>query len=187
MTQASTPSQHEKPTQIQALTEEQFWQLVTRSSLEQDQHSLAENLKSKLDALTNDELAAFDKLFSQKMRLCYQWSLWGAAYIVTGCDSEYEFAEFRCFLISLGQEWFEKVLAEPDVLGLLPQWPEKDGYAYPFVDEYDLIAGQIFELRTNEELPFVPSGRATPQGKQFSNKKKQLKATYPKLFQRFPF
>ncbi len=87
----------------------------------------------------------------------------------------------------MGQEWFEQVVDAPDTLGLLPQWPEKDGYAYPFVDEYDLIAGQIFESRTNEELPFVPSGKATPQGKKFSNKKKQLKATYPQLFQRFPF
>lgn len=169
------------------MTENQFWQLVTRTSLEQDQQSLADNLKAKLESLTNDELAAFDKMFSQKMRQCYLWSLWGAAYLVTGCDSEYEFAEFRCFLISLGQEWFEKVVNEPDTLGLLPLWPEKDGYAYPFVDEYDLIAGQIFEARTHDELPFVPSGRTTPQGKKFSNKKKYLKTAYPQLFQRFPF
>lgn len=169
------------------MTETEFWRLVKRETADQDQHSLADNLKQGLNELSNEELAAFDKYFSQQMRKAYLWSLWGAAYIVTGCDSEYEFAEFRCFLISLGQEWFEKVLADPDALGLLPLWPEKDGYAYPFVDEYDLIAGQLFEQRTGDELPFVPSGQASPQGKKFSHKKKQLKANYPLLSQRFPF
>ncbi|QDF77136.1 MULTISPECIES: DUF4240 domain-containing protein [Shewanella] len=169
------------------MKEIEFWQLVTRSQPQQDQESLAADLKGKLMLLSDEELAAFDKIFSQQMRRAYLWSLWGAAYIVTGCDSEYGFAEFRCFLISLGQEWFEKVLVDPDQLAQLPAWPEKDGYAYPFVDEYDLMAGQIYEDRTGQELPFVPSGQATPQGKKFSHKKKQLKATYPQLFQLFPF
>ncbi|KIO35843.1 DUF4240 domain-containing protein [Shewanella sp. cp20] len=169
------------------MTESEFWQLVTRSEPQQDQESLAAELKAKLTELSNEELAAFDKLFSQQMRRAYLWSLWGAAYIVTGCDSEYGFAEFRAFLISLGQEWFERILLEPDALTQLPAWPEKDGYAYPFVEDYDLLAGQIYEDRTGEELPFVPSGQATPQGKKFSHKKKQLKATYPQLFQLFPF
>ncbi|MCL1042833.1 DUF4240 domain-containing protein [Shewanella marisflavi] len=169
------------------MKEIEFWQLVTRSQPQQDQESLAADLKGKLMLLSDEKLAAFDKIFSQQMRRAYLWSLWGAAYIVTGCDSEYGFAEFRCFLISLGQEWFEKVLVDPDQLAQLPAWPEKDGYAYPFVDEYDLIAGQIYEDRTGQELPFVPSGQATPQGKKFSHKKKQLKATYPQLFQLFPF
>ncbi|MXR69246.1 DUF4240 domain-containing protein [Shewanella sp. JBTF-M18] len=169
------------------MNENEFWQLVTRSKPEQDQESLAAELKAKLNELDNQDLAAFDKFFSQQMRRSYLWSLWGAAYIVTGCDSEYGFAEFRAFLISLGQEWFERVLLDPDALAELPAWPEKDGYAYPFVEDYDLIAGQIYEDRTGEELPFVPSGQATPQGKKFSHKKKQLKATYPQLFQLFPF
>ncbi|MCZ4337168.1 DUF4240 domain-containing protein [Shewanella colwelliana] len=169
------------------MTEIEFWQLVTRSHADQSQETLAEALKQKLEPLSNEEVAAFDKLFSQQMRRCYLWSIWGAAYIVAGCDSEYAFAEFRCFLISLGQEWFEKVLLDPDCLGALATWPEKDGYAYPFIEDYDLIAGQIFEDRCGDELPFVPSGQATPQGKKFSHKKKQLKATYPQLSQRFPF
>lgn len=175
------------PYDEKSMKEIEFWQLVTRSQPQQDQESLAADLKGKLMLLSDEELAAFDKIFSQQMRRAYLWSLWGAAYIVTGCDSEYGFAEFRCFLISLGQEWFEKVLVDPDQLAQLPAWPEKDGYAYPFVDEYDLIAGQIYEDRTGQELPFVPSGQATPQGKKFSHKKKQLKATYPQLFQLFPF
>lgn len=169
------------------MTEEEFWALVTRTDAAQSQESLAKALSQKLSELTNEQLKAFDKIFGQQMRRCYLWSLWGAAYIITGCDSEYAFAEFRCFLISLGKERFEAVINEPDSLAQLAAWPEKDGYAYPFVDEYDLLAGQLYEDRTGEELPFMPSGKATPMGKKFSTKPKELKKQYPQLSARFPF
>ncbi|MDR6962291.1 DUF4240 domain-containing protein [Shewanella putrefaciens] len=169
------------------MTEVEFWALVTRSEAAQPQESLVQALKQKLTELSNEELKAFDKIFSQQMRRSYLWSVWGAAYIITGCDSEYAFAEFRCFLISLGQERYDAVITHPDSLARLSAWPEKDGYAYPFVDEYDLIAGQLYEDRTGQELPFMPSGKATPVGKKFSTKPKDLKQQYPELSARFPF
>ncbi|MCE9685864.1 DUF4240 domain-containing protein [Shewanella sp. AS16] len=169
------------------MTETEFWALVTRSNGDQDQESLAATLTARLTPLDDEALKAFDKLFGQKMRQSYLWSLWGAAYVITGCDSEYAFAEFRSFLISLGQDWFQKAIAAPDCLAQLPLWPLKDGYPYPFVDEYDLIAGKLYEDRTGRELPFVPSGKATPAGKKFSTKKKDLKSHYPGLAARFPF
>lgn len=169
------------------MTDIEFWTLVTRSEPTQTQEALTDSLTSRLATLDDDSLKAFDKLFGQQMRRSYQWSLWGAAYIITGCDSEYAFAEFRCFLMSLGQTWYDKIVADPDALGDLSSWPEKDGYAYPFVDEYDLVAGKLYEDRTGQELPFVPSGKATPAGKKFSSKPKDLKRLYPKLSARFPF
>ncbi len=169
------------------MTEVEFWELVTRSEATQSQESLVEELKLKLSALDEQQLMAFDKFYGQQMRRSYTWNVWGAAYIVAGCDSEYAFAEFRNFLLSLGADWYNKVVEAPDNLGDLDCWPEKDGYAYPFVDDYDLIAGQIFEDRTGKELPFVPSGKSTPVGKKFNQKPKMLKKTYPKLSARFPF
>lgn len=169
------------------MTEVEFWALVTRTEAAQPQESLVQALKQKLTELSNEELKAFDKMFGQQMRRSYLWSVWGAAYIITGCDSEYAFAEFRCFLISLGQEHYDAVITHPDSLARLSAWPEKDGYAYPFVDEYDLIAGQLYEDRTGQELPFMPSGKATPVGKKFSTKPKDLKQQYPELSARFPF
>ena len=169
------------------MTESEFWQLVTRDSCTQSNQALSDQLKQRLTPLSDEELAAFDKHFSQQMRRCYLWSIWGAAYVLTGIDSEYEFAEFRSFLISLGQEWFEKILTNPDTLAQLPEYPLVDNYPYPFLDEYDLIAGQLYEARTGKELPFVPSGQATPVGKKFDSRPKMLKKTYPDLAQRFPF
>ena len=169
------------------MTEVEFWDLVTRSEPAQSQESLVEALKLKLSKLSDEELKAFDKLFGQQMRRSYLWSVWGAAYIITGCDSDYAFAEFRAFLISLGQARYEAVIAQPDSLAKLTTWPEKDGYAYPFIEDYDLIAGQLYEDRTGKELPFMPSGKATPVGKKFSTKPKDLRLQYPELSARFPF
>ncbi|BDQ67794.1 DUF4240 domain-containing protein [Shewanella xiamenensis] len=169
------------------MTEVEFWDLVTRSEPAQSQESLVEALKLKLSKLSDEELKVFDKLFGQQMRRSYLWSVWGAAYIITGCDSDYAFAEFRAFLISLGQARYEAVIAQPDSLAKLTAWPEKDGYAYPFIEDYDLIAGQLYEDRTGKELPFMPSGKATPVGKKFSTKPKDLRQQYPELSARFPF
>ncbi|MDL3986139.1 DUF4240 domain-containing protein [Shewanella xiamenensis] len=169
------------------MTDVEFWDLVTRSEPAQSQESLVEALKLKLSKLSDEELKVFDKLFGQQMRRSYLWSVWGAAYIITGCDSDYAFAEFRAFLISLGQARYEAVIAQPDSLAKLTAWPEKDGYAYPFIEDYDLIAGQLYEDRTGKELPFMPSGKATPVGKKFSTKPKDLRQQYPELSARFPF
>lgn len=67
------------------MTEVEFWALVTRTEAAQPQESLVQALKQKLTELSNEELKAFDKIFSQQMRRSYLWSVWGAAYIITGC------------------------------------------------------------------------------------------------------
>lgn len=169
------------------MTEVEFWQLVTRTNPEQSAEELLARLKDRLSLLDNESLKAFDKCFAQQMRRSYLWSVWGAAYIVAGCDSDYAFAEFRAFLISLGEDAYHRIVENPDALGDLTAWPVKDNYAYPFIEDYDLIAGQIYEDRTEQELPFVPSGKATPAGKKFSTKAKDLRKTYPRLSARFPF
>ncbi|WP_418358943.1 DUF4240 domain-containing protein [Shewanella basaltis] len=169
------------------MTETDFWILVTREQLEQSSDDIAKQLRDKLQALDNESLKAFDKMFGQQLRRSYSWSVWGAAYIITGCDSDYAFAEFRCFLLSLGQQWYDKIVADPDCLGALTHWPLVDDYAYPFIEDYDLIAGQIYEDRTGNELPFVPSGQHQPVGKKFSTKPKIMRQTYPLLSARFPF
>jgi len=143
------------------------------------------SLKQRLEALNDEDLAAFDKFFSIKMRLSYTWPLWGAAYVIAGCNSEYAFAEFQCWLISRGKDVYEKALKQPDSLADFDIFPMKNDLPYPYLDEYDLIAGLIYEERTGKELPFVPSGQSEPKGKRFKDKTKVLKTLYPNLFAKF--
>lgn len=167
------------------MTEAQFWQLVTAQDKSSDSDTLAQQLNDKLTLLTDDQLAAFDKHFNLKMRDSYRWDLWGAAYIIAGCNSEFAFAEFRCWLISRGEDVYRQALAQPDSLSETQVAVNEDGLANPYLDEYDLIAGQIFEQRNETELPFVPSGQSQPKGKRFKDKAKFLKQQYPKLYQRY--
>ncbi|MBO2673584.1 DUF4240 domain-containing protein [Shewanella algae] len=169
------------------MTEEQFWELVSRDYPEQDQQQLQARLTEKLQGLSDDELAEFDKHFARQLRLSYSWDLWGAAYIIAGVDSDYGFAEFRNFLVTLGKERYQAACNAADSLGELKVWPQLNGYAYPFVEEIDLLAGQLYETRTGKELPFVPSGLSQPKGKRFNDQPKALRKLYPKLSARFPF
>jgi len=165
------------------MTEEQFWTLVQAPDFHAAPEEIANNLKQQLETLSDEELADFDKYFNQKMRLSYTWDLWAAAFIICGCNSEYAFSEFRSWLISRGRAIFTKTLEYPDNLASYDVIPVKDEQPYPYLDEYDLLAGQIYEERNDDELPFVPSGVDEPQGKRFKNKAKFLKEKYPELFQ----
>lgn len=167
------------------MTDLQFWQLVTAQDMFASSDELAEQLKARLMPLDDQTLAAFDKCFNLKMRETYRWNLWGAAYLIAGCNSEFGFSEFRCWLISRGQEVFESTIANPDNLAGCEVMSLKDGKAYPYLDEYDLIAGQTYEDRVGEELPFMPSGQDQPKGKRFKDRPKFLKAAYPKLFKQY--
>ena len=167
------------------MTELEFWQLATAENMQATSDDIAEQLKAKLTPLDDQSLAAFDKHFNLRMRESYQWKLWGAAYLIAACNSEFAFSEFRCWLISRGQAVFEKTLKNPDDLADFDIMTKKDNQPYPYLDEYDLIAGQIYEDRGEEELPFMPSGQDHPKGKRFKDRPKFLKTSYPKLFSQY--
>ena len=52
----------------------------------------------------------FDKQFNLRMRKAYTWDLFGAAYVMAGCNDDYGFSEFLCWLISRGEQVFLKAL-----------------------------------------------------------------------------
>ncbi len=164
------------------MTESEFWQLVETSTPLATSEEIAQQLKTRLLPLSEEQLAEFDKYFSIMMRKSYTWDLWGAAYVIAGCNSEYAFAEFRSWLISRGKLIFDSALNSPDSLAKFNVIANSDGHPYPFLDEYDLIAGLLYEEKTGQELPFIPSGQEQPRGKQFNDKTKVLKTRYPALF-----
>ena len=167
------------------MTDQEFWQLVTATDVFSSSDELAQQLKDRLTSLDDETLAAFDKAFNLKMRESYRWDLWGAADLIAACNSECAFSEFRCWLISRGQDVFEKTLKKPDDLADFDIMSRKEQQPYPYLDEYDLIAGQLYEDRVGEELPFILSGQDQPKGKRFKDRPKLLKTNYPKLFSQY--
>ncbi|WP_344140456.1 DUF4240 domain-containing protein, partial [Luedemannella flava] len=46
----------------------------------------------------------------------YRYDLWAAAFLIEGWWSDDGFMDFRDGLISLGRDWYERALADPDSL-----------------------------------------------------------------------
>jgi hypothetical protein len=166
-------------------TEADFWQLVTAEDKTAEPESVANRLKNSLSELDDDQLIAFDKQFSMCMRQSYTWDLFGAAFVMAGCNDDYGFSEFRCWLISRGESVFKESIASPDSLADCTPLYHLNEQPYPYLDEYDLIAGLLYEERNDDELPFVPSGLEQPKGKRFKDKPKFLKLAYPRLFDKY--
>lgn len=167
------------------MTESEFWTIVTASTPASAPKDAAAELRSKLINASNQDLAEFDKYFSLNMRKAFTWNVWGAAFVMAGCNSEDAFIEFRSWLISRGQKDFDRALESADSIADFRDIPMLNQLYYPYLDDYDLIAGIIFEERNNQELDFVPSGALQPKGKRFKDKPKFLKNQYPKLFAKY--
>src|SRR5688572_10313834 len=73
-------------------------------------------LKATLLKLKPEEIIAFDAIFTQASRRAYRWDLWAAAYWLGGGCSDDGFMDFRACLVSLGKDWYDRVLANPDAL-----------------------------------------------------------------------
>ncbi|SMQ64345.1 Protein of unknown function [Bacillus sp. OV166] len=63
-----------------------------------------------------DEIVDFEFIFESYMKESYQSHLWGAAYLIMGGCSDDSFDYFRGWLISQGQEVYEKTLKDPEFL-----------------------------------------------------------------------
>ncbi|WP_125717256.1 DUF4240 domain-containing protein [Pseudoalteromonas rubra] len=160
----------------------QFWQLIAIDNQAKDKAAL---LKTRLEALPDNELAEFDSHYSKQLRRLWHWDLWGAAYVTCGCNSEYDFLDFCNWLLTQGEAVVEQVLAQPDTLASIEDMPLRDSLPYPYCDELDLTAGLLYEQKTEQELPYHNTVNYAPQGKQFKNKPKVLKQTYPQLFAKY--
>lgn len=170
---------------MSALSSSEFWQLVTVPDKTAEPESVSERLKALLSDLTDEQLIEFDKQFSLCMRQSYTWELFGAAFVMAGCNDDYGFSEFRWWLISRGQAAFNAALDNADSLADCTPVYHLNEQPYPYLDEYDLIAGLLYEERNEDELPFVPSGLEQPKGKRFKDKPKFLKQAYPQLFAKY--
>lgn len=160
---------------------DRFWELVTAPHNTQD----CDYLKTRLSALSCEELAQFDGIYTKELRALWHWDNWKVAYVIAGCNSEYDFLDFCNWIISRGSEAISILITEPDELANKFAIATKDDLPYPFIDELDLVAGLLYEEKSQEELPYHSVVNFPPQGKKFKNKPKLLKAELPQLFNRY--
>jgi hypothetical protein len=99
-------------------------------------------LTAALEGLSDDDVRGFYARLQTARARANRWDLWAAAYLALGGASEDSFLDFRNWLISHGQETYERVLTEPDSLADLT-WDE---------DENDFGAAEAWSYAPVEVL-----------------------------------
>lgn len=99
-----------------------FWGLVEGSAVQaSDQYERCEWLAARLAALPPGEIADFAVLLEKSRARVDTWAHWQAATLICsglcGMDS---FFYFQAWVVGLGRERFEAVVASPDALADVP-------------------------------------------------------------------
>lgn len=162
------------------MDEKQFWTLLETTRPEGDDEGgeeHAEALGDALSDLTTGEVAAFGKLFAQKLAELYTWDLWGVAYMLLGGCSDDGFEYFRAAVLSRGERAYHLALDEPEALGLMlcEEEPEElDAEALLYV------AADVYEEQTGEDLEeLLPETPEDPRGQEWEED--DLDGRYPRL------
>ncbi len=139
-----------KPIEKRALDERGvFWRLIelSKKGSEGDIYVQLDNLRDRLQKLTDEELRSFDRIFWEMMDESYHADLWGAAYIIMGGCSDDSFDYFRAWLIMQGEQPFTDALKSPDSLAPRARRGQENGCEFEFEDVLS-IAGAVYEAKT---------------------------------------
>jgi hypothetical protein len=163
---------------------EDFWTLIdkSREAADGDPEEQLEHLETLLSELEPDEIVAFDKHFAEFHNQAYTWGLWGAAYLIGGGCSDDGFMDFRGWLVSRGQDVYEKALSNPDSLARLVSEDDEcqvEGFQYLPKQVWSEVAGEEESDFPKHDIEY----RAEPVGKEWEEDK--LDGLFPKLAKKF--
>ena len=164
------------------MNEEIFWTIINKVKNSQNDHNTS--LKESLINLENDQIKEFDNIYTKKLKNLWYWNNWQIAYIICGCNTEYDFLDFCNWVIFQGEDFNRVFNEKPDEL-FDYNFPMNNNLPYPYIDEIDLTPGLLYEEKTSLELPYHNVINYEPKGKRFKNKPKSLKTNYPNLYKRF--
>jgi hypothetical protein len=155
-----------------------FWTIISHvhAMSDGDMDRKCARLTQQLSGLPKEDALDFARLFDEKMNRAYDWSLWGAAYIINGGCSDDTFSDFRSSLISRGREAYEQALSNPESLTddeIDPDIWFYEGFQYAVTDGVKAAAG----LRPHVATPDQPSGEAWGEDAVY--------ALYPRLSAKF--
>ena len=143
----------------------------------------AARLRELLLELSPVEVASFADRFHEYMSAAFHWDLWGAAYVIAGGCSDDGFADFRSWLISMGQATFESARSNPESLLDVAAGP---GVEDIFFEEFAYVPAQIYEEQTGRELPpYAGATPASPAGAPWSEEGDDLQRRFPRLWARY--
>lgn len=173
------------------MDENTFWEMIetARHDANGDIKKQTELLVEWLAEKSDEEIVAFDYIFSEMREQAYRADLWNAAdYILNGCDNE-SFIHFRSWLIAQGKENYHRVLENIDNLADVidpnhREFTEYEGISYiaisAYVQKTDDDSGQLPNL--NIEAPVI-SVKKPPFGE--FHQWDEYPALFPRLTEKF--
>ena len=162
----------------------EFWELIdsARAEAGDDPEQLADVLSAHLVEFPPEEIVGFCRHYHDLLRRAYHWNVMGPALILGCGDSDDGFRDFRGWLISMGREWFERVLADPESLVEIPA----DDPVEEWYFEFDYVPAEIYEEVTGEEMPLTETEDPDElEGEPVGESEEELSTRYPKLWSRF--
>ena len=134
-----------------------LWALIEESAGQADRAGWIER---RLASQTPSEIVEFDIAFTAARRRAETWTMWAAGYRITsGLCSGDGFWYFLPWLVGLGREHFDRVVADPDALADVPEvrrlailtmdrwtdddWPHWEAVNYASRRAYDTATGEV--------------------------------------------
>lgn len=173
------------------MTEAEFWKLLDSTSpgylTEKSIETHIDNLYAALSNYSDEELIEYYSIYKNIIDSANSHELWGAAWIVPdkiygpGCGDD-EFVDFRAGLISRGQETFDRVMTNPDLVADVP-FAEllKSGYTFVYAAKELYGHRHEDEMSLGEVAPSEPV--LPPTGYRWEEDDVEFfRKTYPKCY-----
>ena len=174
------------------MNESDFWKLIersreaaTRGGLDGSQERQVARLEKLLDPLPAEEIIEFRNFLYRFMDRAFTWDLLAVSTIIgQGCSDDY-FDYFRAWLVSMGQEVYERVLKDPEAVDEVRKMP---GVEDIFFELITYVPGRVYEEKTGRRPPVPPStdelGGGELLGTPWSTDA-ELRDRFPRLFEKY--
>jgi hypothetical protein len=169
---------------------ERFWKIVESSRSRFDPAWADGNMERQLEELRKlllklppEEIVGFRDRLLELMDAAFHWDLWGAAYLIARGCSDDGFADFRGWLISMGQNVFERAVFDAESLVDVADAP---GVEDVFFEEFLNVPARVYEEATGREIPaYTGHFRRVPAGDRWSEKGDELQRRFPGLWKKY--
>ena len=161
------------------MNEQGFWAVVREARADADGcDAFAERVVDHLVTLPIAEIHDFRRVMDELLDRAYDWDLWGAAFVINGGCSDDGFEYFRSWLLTQGQQVYERALKEPDSLAAVTvEDCECEAFLYAPLEAIKRVSGT--DALPSRYLPHPSEPAGTPL------EEEELDARYPRLTAKF--
>lgn len=139
------------------MTKEKFWQLIEYSRGDFDPARFNGNMKRQLKLMEEalrllpvKELEDYESIFHGYYGRAYTHDHWLAAYLIEGGCSDDGFADFRAWMISMGEKPFRAMIAHADNVA---DYATAPGVECASFESFHGLACKIYEEKTGDTFP----------------------------------